>query len=132
MLKKTLSAVMVFVFAVNICGCAALLIGAGAAAGGAGATIWAGGKLKYDIDAPLIVVIRATTKAMNSLKLPITKTTTKIDIAQIKGRYSDRRTIWIDIHYVSDSSSVIEIRVGIRGDDEASRRILDKILAFIK
>lgn len=41
--------------------------------------------------------------------------------------YHDGRTIWIDIFPVSETVSSVSVRVGMTGDEETSRKILEKI-----
>ncbi|MFH1621980.1 MAG: DUF3568 family protein [Candidatus Omnitrophota bacterium] len=128
MIRKTLVLFFAILLLVNMSGCVALIVGA---AGGAGTAGWLSGKLTQELDASFDKTLKATTSALGSLKLDITKETTKDDVAQVMSQYSDGRTIWIDVHKVSDKISRIEIRVGMTGDLEVSRNILDKIERYL-
>ena len=128
MIRKTLFSVLAILLFVNMSGCVALLVGA---AGGAGTAGWLSGKLTHELDSSFEKTLAATTSALESLKLDITKETTKDNVAQVMSKYFDERVVWIDIHKISDKISRIEIRVGMKGDHEASRRILDKIERYL-
>lgn len=128
MVKKIVFLFFASLLLVNMSGCIALLAGA---AGGAGTAGWLSGKLTQEVNASFEKTIMATTSALDSLKLDITKKTTKEEVAQVMSEYNDGRTIWIDIFPVSETVSSISVRVGMTGDEEASRKILDKIEQFL-
>jgi hypothetical protein len=111
----------------NIYGCI-LLAGA---AGGAGTAGWLSGKLVEEVNYPLDRSLNAAKRALSAMKFRVEKETVKEEVAQLISSYTDRRTIWIDIHRVSDSASRLEVRVGAVSDKEAARKILNKILAYL-
>lgn len=112
----------------NIYGCVALLAGA---VGGAGTGVWLSDKLTQEVNVPSDKCLSAVKSALKALRLQITKETVKEEVAQVMGKYSDGRTIWIDINRVSQRVSRIEVRVGVPGDKEAARKILDKINRYL-
>jgi len=112
----------------NIYGCVALLAGA---AGGAGTAAWFSDKLTQEVNVPSDKCLSAVKSALKALRLQITKETVKEEVAQVMGKYSDGRTIWIDINRVSQRVSRIEVRVGVPGDKDAARKILDKINRYL-
>jgi len=124
MIKKTTLLFVTALLSLSLCGCVALLAGA---AGGAGTAGWLSGKLSEEVKAPFDKALKATVSGLKSLKLEITKETVKEDVAQVMGKYKDARTIWIDVRPVTASVSRIDVRVGITGDEEASREILARI-----
>lgn len=128
MLKRIAHLILTSVLLFNLCGCVALVAGT---AGGAGTAFWLGGKIDQEVNASLAQAVKAVTKTLDAMRLKITKTTVKDEVAQIMGEYSDGRTIWIDVHRISDKSSRLEIRVGATGDKAASRKILDKIKRYL-
>jgi hypothetical protein len=128
MRKKTLNLVFVSVLLLSSSGCVALVAGT---AGGAGTALWLEGKIREEVNASLTKTVKAVTSAMHDMRLEVTKTTVKDDIAQIKGKYTDGRVIWIDVKRLTDTSSQIEIRVGMKGDKEASAKILKRIKNYI-
>jgi len=112
----------------NSSGCVALVAGA---AGGAGTAHWLSGKLAQEVDASIDESLEAVRAALKSLKLPTTKETVKYEVAQVMSKYTDDRTVWIDIHRTSSATSRIEVRVGAMSDEDAARVILDKILKYL-
>lgn len=128
MRKKLFNLVFVSILFLNFSGCVALVAGT---AGGAGTALWLEGKISEEVNAPLNKVVKAVTAAMRDMRLEVTKTTVKEEVAQIKGKYTDGRIIWIDVKHLSDRSSQIEIRVGMRGDKDASTKILNRIKNYI-
>lgn len=128
MFKKLVALLFSILLLVNMSGCVVLLAGV---VGGAGTAGWLSGKLIEEVDAPFEKTLKAVTSALNALKFDITKRVTKDNVAQVKSEYTDGRTIWIDVHRISDSVSRIELRVGMTGDKEASRKIIDKIEKYL-
>jgi len=122
--KFLLVAVLLF----NCTGCVAIVAGT---AGGAGTALWLEGKVSEEVKSPLKNVVSATTSALKSMRLEITKTTVKDEVAQIKSKYTDGRVIWVDIKKITQDSSQIEIRVGMKGDKEASTKILERIKRYL-
>jgi len=124
MYKKMAVFVTVVYALFTLCGCAAVLV---AGASGAGTAFWLSGKLSETLDTPFDRAIKATKAAMKSLKLEITKDTQKATVAQIIGKYTDEATIWIDIRPITKSSTRVDVRVGVRGNNAASTKILEEI-----
>ncbi len=104
---------------------------AGAAAGGIGAATWLSGKLSQEVNGSFDKSLNAAKSALKSLKLNIVKETIKDDVSQVMSNYTGGRTIWIDIHRISLSTSRVEIRVGVAGDKEAARKIMNKIMSYL-
>jgi hypothetical protein len=128
MRKGLFNFLLVAVLLLNFTGCVALVAGT---AGGAGTAFWLGGKVSEEVKASLKKSVDATTSALKSMRLEITKTTVKDEVAQIKAEYTDKRVVWIDIKKVTQDSSQIEIRVGMKGDKEASTKILERIKRYL-
>jgi hypothetical protein len=124
MIRKLFILLMLVGFAAGSSGCLALLAGAGA---GAGTSTWLAGKLVQEVDASFERTIAAAESGLNDLDLAITKKTVKDDVAQIIAEYSDGSMTWVDIHKVLDDTSRIEVRVGVRSDKQAARKILEQI-----
>ncbi|PIQ89681.1 MAG: hypothetical protein COV72_01845 [Candidatus Omnitrophica bacterium CG11_big_fil_rev_8_21_14_0_20_42_13] len=122
--RKLLYAVVGWVFAINLCGCVLLVAGA---AGGAGTALWLSGKLSDEVSAPYERTIEAAKKALKSLEMQIDKETKSDEVAQIRSNYTDGREVWIDIRPLTEITSKLEIRVGAKGDKEASAKILEEI-----
>ena len=129
--------IMVFVLLASLSltsgGCLALMA-AGAAGGAVGTAAWLSGKLTQEVKASLEESVSASTKALQSLDHDITEQVLKTDAAQVMGVYTKPegpRTIWIDIHRISDERSRIGVRVGAISDKEAAREILDEIVRHL-
>jgi len=128
MIRKICFGVISGFLLMNLYGCVALLAGA---AGGVGTSAWLSNKLVQEVSSPFEKSINAAGSALKNLKLEITKETRKDDVAQIMSNYFDGKTIWIDVHKVTDTTSRIEVRVGMSGDEVAARKIMDKILRYL-
>ena len=129
MLKKIGVAIFVGFLLFNLYGCFLLLAGA---AGGTGTAAWLSGKLTQQVNAPFDTTIKASKSALKSLRLEVTKETKEEAVAQIMSKYTDGRTIWIDVHKITDSSSKIEVRVGAMGRDKAAaEKIMNRIKRYL-
>lgn len=128
MVKKILTAIVSILLFLNISGCALLLVGA---ASGAGTAVWLSGKLVQDVNVPMDHSIEAVHSGLKALKIDIEKETKTEDVAQIISKYTDGKTIWIDVRKVSDSASKIEVRVGAVGDKDAAHKVLEKIKRYL-
>ena len=127
MAKKIILYVLGFVLLLNSYGCVLLLAGA---AGGAGTALWLSDKLAQDVNASFDKSVQAAKTAFKKLDMSITKETTTGDVAQLLSEYAGKK-VWVDIHRVTENASRIEVRVGIKGDEVAARKILDKILKYL-
>ena len=128
MFRKLFLVVFSVLFLINIYGCIPLL--AGAAAGGGTAT-WLSGKLTQDVNASFDRTYNAAKSAIKSLGLVITKETKKADVGQIRSKYTDGDGVWIDVHPISASTSRVGVRVGVTGNGEAERKIMNQILRYL-
>jgi len=128
MLKKiTVIILSVFLLA-NVCGCAVLLVGAGAA----GTAVWLSGKLTQEFNASYERTVIASEKALKSLKMPILKEAKEENVTQLKSSYSDGSETWIDVRKITDNSSKVEVRVGgVTPDKAAAEKILDRIKRYL-
>jgi len=129
MCRKILAALTIVACLSMMSGCVLLLAGA---AGGAGTAFWLSGKLSQEVNAPFDRTIRAAKSALKSLRLEVDKETRTNDAAQIMSTYTNGKTVWIDIHRVTDASSKVQVRVGsVSQDKEAADAILQKILRYL-
>jgi len=125
MFKKWLACIGAGLLVVNLCGCFALFVGAAA---GGGTAVWLSGKLSQEVNVPLSRAVQASEAALQSLKLEVTKKTVEQDVAQIMSKYTDGKTVWIDVHWIAPQSSKIEVRVGsVKSDKQAADKILQEI-----
>lgn len=128
MLRKAAGIFFIGLLLMTASGCLALL--AGGAAGG-GTAAWLSEKLVQQADVPLDRAVSAVKSGLQSLNLPITKETVKSDVAQVKSEYTDGKTIWVDVHRITNTSSKIEVRVGAASDKAAAEKVLDSIKRYL-
>lgn len=128
MFRKIGLLIFVVLLSLNLSGCVALLAGA---AGGAGTAVWLSGKLSQEANASFEDTIKATKKALLSLRLKVKKETIEANVAQVMSSYTDGKTIWVDIHRISGSTSKIEVRVGVAADKDIARKILNRITKYL-
>ncbi|MBI2195197.1 MAG: DUF3568 family protein [Planctomycetes bacterium] len=105
-------------------GCAALVIGAAAGAGG---TVYVKGKLEEVLNHSVTQVHEATQKGLQDLGLPLVKDHADKMSAEMKSGFSDGKDVWIEIAWISEKSCKIKIRVGYMGDQGRSVQILDAV-----
>jgi hypothetical protein len=110
--------------AMQLAGCAALLVGGAA---GAGTVVYVKGQLNENMNASASRVHDASISALDELKLPIIEDNHDRLSAKIKSRFADGSDVWIEIQSVTSESSKITVRVGVVGDEGKSRQILDAI-----
>ena len=127
MIKKISLYILGFILLLNSYGCVLLLAGA---AGGAGTAMWLSDKLAQDVNVPLEKSVQATKTAFQKLDMSLNKETQTGDVAQLISDYAGKK-VWVDVHRVTENASRIEVRVGIKGDEVAARKILDKILKYL-
>lgn len=126
MIKKMLNFLVVCFFLLNLSGCFMLLAGA---AGGAGTAYWLSGKLSQQVDSTFEEALKASQEGLENLRLEVTKMTRESNHAQILSKYTDGKTIWVDVDRLASNSARIEIRVGGVSPDKAAA---EKILTSIK
>ena len=124
MLKRFIVGVMLIISAVQFSGCFALFVGAAAGAGG---MIWVTGKLRQDFNVSVDKIHGAAIAALKKLELPVTTDRKDKMTSKIESAYSDGKHVWIDIEYLSKTTTRLEIRVGTLGDEVRSREILNEI-----
>lgn len=122
--KMLLVLLSVMLFALQLAGCAALLVGGAA---GAGSVVYVKGELKEDMAASVSRVHHASIAALKELGLPIIEDTHDELSAKIQSRFADGSEVWIGIESFTAESSKVTIRVGVMGDEQKSRQILDGV-----
>ncbi|MBI2487730.1 MAG: DUF3568 family protein [Deltaproteobacteria bacterium] len=108
-------------------GCAAVLLGGGAAAAGAGTILYIKGELQSTEGVSLDTAWMATQTAIKDMEF-ITGTTEKDAFsAKLIAYTSDNRKIQINLKRKTDKLTEIAIRVGTFGDESLSLLILENI-----
>ena len=114
-------------------GCFLLIPAAICVVGGVGIGIgtakWMSDKLVEQVPDPYDKTVHAARDGVSKLKLEIIKETDTDSLTQISCKYSDGRTVWVNVVHVSASVSRIEVRVGVWGGQKEARQVLDGILA---
>lgn len=106
-------------------GCAALVVGGAAAVG---TYTYVAGQLQKTYNANLDASYQATLAGCEALGLPLQEQEKKLSKATIRVIDGDR-DVWIWLNAQSSTTTEIAIRVGLLGDELASRRIHDAIAA---
>ncbi|MGE4440918.1 MAG: DUF3568 family protein [Desulfomicrobium sp.] len=106
-------------------GCAALVVGGAAAVG---TYTYVAGQLKRTYNANLDTAYQATLAGCEALGLPVQDREKQLSKASIKVIDGDRDA-WIWLTAQSSTTTEISVRVGLLGDELASRRIHDAIAA---
>jgi TolA-binding protein len=105
-------------------GCAALVVGAAAGAGGA---VYVMGKLQEEVTHPVPTVHQAAVKGLQDLQLPILENKADQLTARLESHLADDRRIWMNLEAVDKERTLLTIRVGLMGDEAQSRRILEAV-----
>jgi len=119
-------------FFVQLCGCPAAFFAAGAGAGaGAGAMAYLKGDLVAKVDHTTNRTYQAALKALVELKLPVIEKEGDVVTAKITSRFADEKDVWIKINALNETTCEMSIRVGIFGDFERSRKILNTTKKYL-
>jgi hypothetical protein len=127
MYKRIMTAICLVTLSVSLCGCALLLVGAGAA----GTAYWMQGKLTQDFNVPLDRAVNAAKNGLQALRLPIEKETITTTSAQLVSKYTDGKTVWVDVERRTEAASRIEVRVGATSDKEAAQKVMNSIRRYL-
>ena len=110
-----------------LCGCGAVaLFGIGSAAGVAGLKYYEG-TLTVVFDASLEDTWDASIKSFKELGFVIESSKHDLTLGKIKGKTPDKKLVSISVKYLTSRQTEGVIRVGIFGDESASRIIMNKI-----
>lgn len=110
-------------FALLASGCAAVLLG-GAAAGGT--YVYVSGKLTRTYKAPLSKTYAACQAALKDLQLPLETQEKTLGSASLRA-HDGENTVYIDLTSVDRDQTEVSVRVGVSGDEQASKRIHEAI-----
>ena len=106
-------------------GCFAVVIGAAAGAGG---IAFIKGILTQNVDYDVKKVHEASLKAVKDLALNVSSDQLDVHASMIKGSYPDGKNFSIQLEALTERATNIMIRIGVFGDEERSRMILNAIL----
>ncbi len=116
---------VVLIFSIfSVAGCVPLVVGAAAGAGGIS---FVKGKMVKNFDHSLTSVHKASTKALKDLGVLIRDDDVTKHEAEIKAEFDDTKKVTITIEALTERASKITVRVGVFGDEDRSRMIMDAI-----
>ena len=124
LLQKLYLGIMPVFFVTVASGCVPLLIGATVGAGG---VAYVKGALVHNIDEPVEDIHKASLAAFKGLNLFVASDELNRHSAVIKAEYEDGKKIDIKIDAITEFVSKVTIRIGVIGDQEDSRLILNAI-----
>ena len=118
-----------FCIVMLLASCAAVVAGG---ALGAGAVVYEKGELDQNLGHPVPAVYDATMATLRDFKMPVLEDRHDALSAKVKSKLSSGEDVKINISSITASSSKIGIRVGLAGDKDKSRTILDRIDEHLK
>ena len=124
MMREGFRGVLWGVMILSLSGCFAVLLGAAAGVGG---YAWVKGSLVKEFNVSADKLHRATVNGVKSLDLPVKEDQGDRLSAKVISRFSDEKKIRIDIDAMTETTSKINIRVGIFGDKLRSEMIYNAI-----
>jgi hypothetical protein len=118
-----------FLIGLSACSRKWAVIGAAAAAVGAGTYYYVKGDLKRNYEAPMDKTWEATVKAVEELKLTVESQKHDGLSGVITGKTADEKGFEINLKRLGENSTEVGIRIGTFGDRAKSEAIHDKILS---
>jgi len=132
MFKKRLQLVAMlccFIIGLSACSRKWAVIGAAAAAVGAGAYYYVKGDLKRNYEAPMDETWEATIKSVEELKLTVESQKHDGLSGVITGKTADEKGFEINLKRLGENLTEVGVRIGTFGDRAKSEAIHDKILS---
>ena len=120
-----------FLIGLSACSRKWAVIGAAAAAVGAGAYYYVKGDLKRTYEAPMDKTWEATIKAVEELKLTVESQKHDGLSGVIKGKTADDKSFEINLKRLTENSTEVGVRIGTFGDRTKSEAIHDKIQSHL-
>ncbi len=130
MFKRQLQLVAIlccFLIGLSACSRKWAVIGAAAAAVGAGTYYYIKGDLKRNYEAPMDKTWEATIKSVEELKLTVESQKHDAFSGVIKGKTADEKGFEINLKRLGENSTEVGVRIGTFGDRAKSEAVHDKI-----
>ncbi len=130
MFKRRLQLVAIlccFLIGLSACSRKWAVIGAAAAAVGAGTYYYIKGDLKRNYEAPMDKTWEATIKSVEELKLTVESQKHDAFSGVIKGKTADEKGFEINLKRLGENSTEVGVRIGTFGDRAKSEAVHDKI-----
>lgn len=122
---------LLLVLAGALQGCPVILIGGGAAGGGAGVA-YAKGEVEQVHAAPYDKVWDATLNALRTLNIKVSETQRDQISARAVGTKSDGTSVVVSVLPVTKDTTSVRVRIGTFGDRPASEQIQGEIAVVLK
>ncbi len=122
--KNLVFATVVGIFLVMSQGCAPLVVGAAAGAGG---FAFLKGNLVKNVDSSVAEVHKAALSALKNLDLFVTQDELNRHSGKIQSEYADGKKVVVVIQALTEKSSKIKIKIGVFGDQNKSITIMNAI-----
>ena len=123
--------IVLLLMAGTLQGCPLILLGGGAAGGGAGVA-YAKGELEQVHAAPYDRVWDATLRALRTLNIAVSDTQKDQISAKAVGARADGTAVVVSVLPVTKDSTAVRVRIGDFGDRPASERIQGQIAVNLK
>ena len=120
MVKRILSGILIAIVSVSLCGCVAVLAGAG------GTALWQAGKIISEETVSMEKAVVATEEAFKAERIMLTEKVAKTEVTQLRGKNFTDQKVAVDIFAIGSKSAKIEIRVGL-GEEYSARELLHEI-----
>lgn len=127
--RNIVAGVGLMVVASLLTGCAALFVGA--AAGSVAGALYVKGELEADIEATPQAVIAATERAFRDLIWAKETASASATDGQATARTATGKEVKVTVVSKTPEVSTIGIRIGTFGDENLSRLLYDRIIAFL-
>lgn len=126
-MKRNLAIVIILPYLLFTCGCVAVVLGMGAAAGTGAAYV--AGKDTRIYDAEYHQTVQACMETINSLKIPVSQTSADELKMTLQARRADETPVNIEVIRKGPGRSAVSIRTGVVGisELEASNQIHDAL-----
>jgi hypothetical protein len=100
-----------------------------AGAAGASTVAYIRGELDAPVGKPYEKVVRASEDAIGQLEFSRIRTAKDALTADIVARTAEDRKVEVIVHKETDATTTVKIRVGVFGDEQISRALLENIQA---
>ena len=128
---RTVGAILILILAGALQGCPLILVGGGAAGGGAGVA-YSKSELEQVHAAPYDKVWDATLSALRTLNITVSETQKDQISAKAIGAKSDGTSVVVSVLPVTKDTTSVRIRIGTFGDRPASEQIQGEIAVVLK
>lgn len=130
-LLRRVGLLTLIVLAGGLQGCPLILLGGGAAGGGAG-VMYAKGELEQVHAAPYEKVWAAALSAMRTMNIAVSETQKDQIGAKASGTRPDGTSVVVSVLPITKDSTSVRIRIGTFGDRPASEQIQGQIAVALK